>query len=168
MFLDSFATLTEFSIAVAGFSGVAVAIAGRDGAVEPVVWFRNLSMLTSAVGAAFASFLPHLAASFGMSGPPLWAVCSIGLALIQAIVIATPLMAVRHLRSGERRFLATYMWIIWLVGIPSFLLWQLFNAAGLAGSASPGPIVAGIAWLLFISAFLFVRMLARPPNRPAA
>jgi hypothetical protein len=59
--LDSFATLTEFSVAIAGFSGIAIAIGARGRSISSLTQFRNRNLLTFSIGAAFGSVLPPLA-----------------------------------------------------------------------------------------------------------
>ncbi|MBW2726438.1 MAG: hypothetical protein JRE71_18820 [Deltaproteobacteria bacterium] len=164
MELDTFSTLTEFSVAIAGFSGIIIAVAGRQGAPLPLVWFRNICLLTWSLCAAFGSVLPPLVANFGIDGASVWAWSSGIFSLMVLALTAVPLLGARRLSSEDSAALSKVMWAIALVGNPLIAISQLVNLAGLFGPPAPGALFAGILWLLVFACMLFGRMLASPPD----
>jgi hypothetical protein len=165
--MESFSTLTEFAIAMAGFSGIVIALRARDGGVEPLVWFRNLCLLTWALGAAFGALGPGLLTSLGLSTDATWVGSSIVLALMCLFLMAVPLVARHRLDDADRARLARYVWALALGGNGLAAAWLLANAVGALGSPGPGPVYGCIVWLLAFATLLFIRMLAQPPE-PAA
>jgi hypothetical protein len=162
--MESFSTLTEFAIAIAGFSGIVIALRARDGGVDPLVWFRNLCLLTWALGAAFGSLGPGLMASLGLSTEAIWAGSSFVLAILFLILMAVPLIARHRLDDADRARLARYVWVLALGGNGLAAGLLLANALGTLGPPSPGPVYAGIVWQLVFATLLFLRMLAQPPE----
>lgn len=161
--MESFSTLTEFAIAMAGFSGIVIALRARDGGVEPLVWFRNLCLLTWALGAAFGSLGPALLENVGLATAAIWTGSSYLLALISALLMSVPLLARRRLDDADRARLARYVWVLALGGNGLAAAMLLANAVGTFGPARPGPVHGAIVWLLAFATLLFVRMLAQPP-----
>jgi len=165
MTVGSFSTLTEFAVAIAGFSGIVIAVAGRAGNPSPVVWFRNLCLLSWAMVAAFASVVPPMAAALGTPEVAIWRWSSASLGTMVAFLSAVPFLAARRISRADREALQTYAWVLAIGGNAGVGAWQLANAAGLGGPPSAGPIFAGIVWLIAFSSLLFARMLATPPER---
>ncbi len=166
--LAVFSTLTEFSIALAGFSGIVIAISARDGPVAPLTWYRNLCALAWSLAVAFASVFPEIFDVSGAEPASVWIRSSavVGVSSIGLMVFA--LAAARWLSQEERKRLSLSVWTVCLGGNSVVALVQLANAGGLLGAPGPGPIAAGLLWLLAFAALLFVRMLARHPGTPAA
>lgn len=162
--MESFSTLAEFAVAMAGFSGIVIALRARDGGVEPLVWFRNLCLLTWALGAAFGSLGPGLMASLGLPAESAWAGSSAVLALVCVMLMAVPLVARHRLDDADRARLARYVWALALGGNGLAAGLLLANAFGTLGPSGPGPVYGGILWLLAFATLLFVRMLAQPPE----
>lgn len=68
---DSFGTVMEFSVALAGFSAVAIALSHDPGSLAPLDRFRALNLLSASLGSAFGASFVLVGTAFGMSGPPL-------------------------------------------------------------------------------------------------
>lgn len=56
--LESFSNLMKFAVAIAGFSGISIAIQSRDGKIDGIREFRNRNLITWSLCAAFGSTLP--------------------------------------------------------------------------------------------------------------
>ena len=168
MDLDSFATVPEFAVALAGFSGVAFALSHQRGALASIDRFRTLNLLMWALGAAFVSTFPLLAVSFGAQGPLVWRWSSAGFVLVLLVCTAVPLILVRSLSAHDRAALSNALWVLAVGGNIVLLLIQIANVLGLFGDPMPGPILAGLIWLLFFASLLFVRLLVNRPAAPAA
>ena len=165
---DSFGTITEFAVALAGFSAVAIALSHEPGALAPLDRFRALSLLSCALGAAFGASFVLIGGAFGASGPALWRGTSFGVLLIVIACTAIPLFLARRMSPADRNQLSSVLWVLSIGGNSVLAVVQLSNLAGLFGPPSPGPIMASLVWLLFFSALLFVRMLVNRPGSPAA
>jgi hypothetical protein len=163
--LDSFAVLTEFAVALAGFSGIVIAIGNRDGAMDGLTRFRNGNLLLMTLGAAFGSVWVPMLASFGLEGEALWRATSLCLA---PLVLAIPLHALqrsRRLAEAERAQLSLAIWWLAIGGTLLTSPAMLVNAAGILAPAQPGPIFAALVFLLFIATVQFFRILAGVPGR---
>ena len=166
--MSVFSTLTEFSIALAGFSGIVIAIAASDGPVAPLTWFRNLCALAWALAVAFCSVFPELFAVSGIETASVWVRSSGVVGAASLGLMAFALLAARRLTGEERSRLSGLVWILALGGNAAVAAVQLANGAGGLGAPGPAPVAGGLLWLLAFAAFLFVRMLARHPSTPAA
>jgi hypothetical protein len=165
---DSFGTIMEFSVALAGFSAVAIALSHEPGALAPLDRFRALNLLGCALGAAFGASFVLIGDAFGASGAALWRGTSAGVLVIVIVCTAIPLLLARQMSPADRRQLSRALWVLLVGGNLILSGVQLSNLAGLFGPASPGPIMASLVWLLFFAALLFVRMLVNRPGPTAA
>ena len=161
---DSFASVMEFSVALAGFSAVAIALSHEPGALAPLDRFRALSLLSNALGAAFGASFVLIGNAFDVSGPPLWQLSSLGVLMVVISCLAVSVYLSRRLVPEDRSRLSSALWVIHLGGHPMLVGVLLANMAGLFGPTSPGPIMASLIWLLFFSSLLFVRMLVSRPE----
>lgn len=94
----------------------------------------------------------------------LWRVTSGAFLLILMLAAGQPVVLARSLTAAERAALSRVMWVLGVGGNLVLGLWQLLN---IWRDSSPGPIFAGLIWLLFIAAVLFVRLLLIRPPPPA-
>lgn len=162
-----FSTLTEFAIALAGFSGIVIAIAASDGPVSPLTWFRNLCALAWSVSVAFASVFPAIFEASGVEAASVWLRSSAVVGVSSAGLMVFVLAAARRLSQEDRGRLSLSVWILCLGGNAAVVLVQAANVSGWVGEPGPAPVAGGLLWLLAFAAFLFVRMLARHPSTPA-
>ena len=151
--MDAFSTasITEFAIVLAGFSGLVIAIGSKDGKSSPLTKHRTLCMLSFSFAAAFGSLLPALALSFGISN--IWAFSSYGLVLILLIAIIIVHLSTRVLlNEEERKKLAWYMYIL-IYWVNAFLVFLL------ALAPTAGLFYIALVWQLIVSAILFTRLI---------
>jgi hypothetical protein len=154
--------LTDFAVALIGFSGIVIAIIiavhGKDFA--PLDFFRTQSMLLGAFGAAFGSLIPLILAAFGFAGDNLWRLSSIFLAII--IILASmvvPIFAASRLEASIRKQLSLWVWILFVGGSGAMVLWLFINATQ---TASPGVFIIALIWQLIMASILFVRLVLTP------
>ena len=164
--MDSFATLTEFSVAIAGFSGIAIAIGARDGRVSSLTQFRNRNLLNFSIGAAFGSVLPPLMGHLGQSGASIWTYSSGLFAAIIVYLVAGPFIARSELTPSERKATSWPIWILSIAGTSIAGVAQLLNVFGFFGDPGPGPLYAGIVWTLLMATIQFYRLLSANPTAP--
>ena len=161
---ESFSIVTEFGVALAGFSGIAIALSRDRGALAPIDRFRTLNLLMWTLGAAFVSTFPLMAVSFGALGPSIWWWSSAGFLAVLAVCTAAPYRLRRTLPASDRVGLSRVLWVLAVGGNALVILVQLSNVLPVFGSATPGPLLAGLVWLLFFGALLFVRLLVNRPG----
>lgn len=164
--MDSFATLTEFSVAIAGFSGIAIAIGARDGRVSSLTQFRNRNLLSFSIGAAFGSVLPPLMSHLGLSDTSTWRYSSGLFALITVLLVTQPFIARAGLSLSERKATSWLIWIVSIVGTSIAGIAQLLNVVGFFGDPGPGPLYAAIVWTLLMATIQFYRLLTPAPAAP--
>ena len=63
--MDSFSSLMEFAVAIAGFSGITMAVQARNTALSEVQSFRNTNLINFSLSAAFGSVIPQACAHLG-------------------------------------------------------------------------------------------------------
>ena len=157
--MDSFATLTEFSVAIAGFSGIAIAIGARGRSISSLTQFRNRNLLTFSIGAAFGSVLPPLMGHLGLSDTSIWTYSSGLFAVIILPIVIGPFIARTALSPAERKATSWLIWIVSIVGTSLAGIAQLLNIVGVFGAPGPGPLYAAIVWTILMATIQFYRVL---------
>lgn len=161
---DSFGTITEFGVALAGFSAVAIALSQEPGGLAPLDRFRALNLLTCALGAAFGATFVFIGAAFGANGPTLWSASSGGVTVVLLGCTAVPVLLAVRLSVVDRAQLSNSLWVLCIGGNLACALSLVANAIGFFGPSGPGPIIVSLVWLLLFSAILFVRILVNRPG----
>jgi hypothetical protein len=152
---DAFSTITEFAVALAGFSGIVVAIAHRGDTFAPVDRYRTLTLLVYSLGAAFGSLLPLAVESFGVSGDDVWRISGILLAVILGAAIFGSFWGTRKLGEEDRVHLSAIVGTLTAGGNGFFIVWLLVNSLTIA---SPSPLIVALLWQLGLSSLQFVRL----------
>ena len=153
---SSTGAITEFAIVVAGFTGLVLAIGARDGAANPLVKFRTVTMLFYAFTAAFGSLLPTLGESFGVEP---WTFATVTLFLLLVGNMAATVVASRvMLSAGERAGLAGWMWALVMVGNSTFAFLLVGSLASALPVAATGAFFSSLIWQLVLSTILFTRL----------
>ena len=168
--VDSFSTLTEFAIAIAGFSGIAIALRGRTKVFDPLARFRHRNLILFSLSPAFGSTYPQTVSHFGAQGSDVWLWSSLFFSancLYCLLVFAVPIFSNVTLYPEKRAQLSRTMWILSIGGTVASLVALLENALGFLGQPGPGPLWAGILWQIFIAALQFSRLLFTSSNSPA-
>jgi hypothetical protein len=155
---DSLLTLAEFSIALAGFTGVVVVFGNRAGGWLPIDRYRMAIILWLSIGPAFLSLLPIGFEMLGLQGPVLWRVCSLLLAgyLVGATVAIQ--LEFRRLDIESRSLQSNVMFAINRAVLTVVIVGQFLNAAGIWLTPGPGALFLGLVFVLFVAAYVFARM----------
>ena len=95
---ETLTSVVEFAIALAGFSGIVVALGKKPGRWAPADRYRLLNVLTFAFGAGFMAYLPMGIAHAGLSGPELWRVSS---GAFLGFGVAGAVFMIRRMRTLE-------------------------------------------------------------------
>ena len=152
---DSFASVMEFSVALAGFASVAIALSVEPGALAPLDRFRALNLLSNALGAGFGASFVLIGNAFDLSGPALWQFAGAGVFGVVILCMALPIHQRSRLSPPDRGRLSSGLWVVLLGGHSVLAVIQVANLAGLFGAPGPGPIMASLIWLLFFGYFIW-------------
>jgi hypothetical protein len=157
--MDSFSSLMEFAVAIAGFSGITMAVLARSAVVHEAQAFRNSMLIAFALSAAFSSAMPAGCAHLGATGSQIWSWSSVSFALVCGALIVAPFAVRSSLSSESRSQLSRTIWIVSVGGTLLVLISQVVNAAGILGKAGSAPLYLGILWLILLAALMYARML---------
>lgn len=156
---DIYSLLAELAVAIAGFSGVASAFAGRERVFRPMERTRLQAVLlgSSSVLAGCLALYSAAGIGFGEAG-------AAAIAAVVCILLTLPVpaflvpAALRHMRDPDS---TTEVWVLWVVSIYSFVLLVLFGLVA-ARFAPPSLLVSGFSLQLLFGVWMFVRLLTRP------
>jgi len=150
--------ITEFAVAVAGFTGLVLAVGSRDGATNPLVKLRTITMLFYAFTAAFGSLLPLFWQSIGVDS--IWHYSGIALIIfLVANMLSTFVSSRLLLTAEERKQLATWMWLLVMIGNALFASILVLSILGFLNIAVEGAFIGALIWQLVLSSILFTRLI---------
>jgi len=157
--MDSFSSLMEFAVAIAGFSGITMAVQARNAVVNELQTFRNTNLISFSLFAAFGSAIPQACAHLGATGPQLWSWSSTVFSLVSGVLLIIPFAARSSLSPETRGQLSKTIWFPAVGGTFVVPTTQLLNVAGAFGEPGPAPLYLGIVWFIFLAALMYARML---------
>lgn len=155
----AFQSLAEFSIALAGFTGVVVIFSRGDGGFHPADRFRMLMALVPSLVAAFLAHIPVGLELTGLSPELVWRVSSLVLVAVLASEWVSSEILLRQQRPESRAVLLPL-----LLGLARALRLfpagaGLLNATGLLFTPQPGAYFFSLVCLLLLATLAFVRLL---------
>ncbi len=166
-------TIAEIAVTLAGFAGVAGALAGEKlRPANPMIWLSFWVMISSSVGILFCALFPFLPYHLGASEPVAWAVSSGVVTIVTACNLAFFMPRIlRAKRDGSLRAIPAFAIPLDLISLV-VLASQVFNALGIGLGQSAGGFLIGLYFLLLTAALNFVQLLyvleRTPGNPPAA
>ena len=152
------ATITEFAIVVAGFTGLVIAIGSRDGTADPLVKFRAVTMMFYAFTAAFGSLLPIFGEALGVANAWLFSAACLSALLISNIV-ATFICRQVLLSPEQRAQLKVWMYFLVVGGNTLFAVALALSFLGIFTTPASGIVFAALIWQLVLSTILFTRLI---------
>jgi hypothetical protein len=157
---DILTVIAEISVALAGFSGIVVALRHRALESWPAHEFsRFRNMLELAAYSIFFALFPFLPYHLGASSEVIWSLSSFALAAGLSGWLALTLYRTRGL--VRKSFPAAWFWLYTFGTVASSLL-ALVNALGLVGTPQLGVYLVCLGWMLFFAISLFVRLALGP------
>ena len=161
---ETLTSVTEFAIALAGFSGIVVALGKQPGRWAPADRYRLLNVLGFAFGAGFMAYLPIGLAHAGLTGSQLWRASS-GLFLCFG-VLGSGFMVVRtrRLPDNVRALVHPVVRQISYTTSAIGLLVQLANVVGLGFTPQFSAYFLGLVVLLLNGSIQFTRILFVRPE----
>jgi Na+/melibiose symporter-like transporter len=152
----------EFSVAIAGFSGISIAIQSRDAKADAIREFRNKNLIMWSLCAAFGSTLPEGVVYLGAEGPQVWSWSSYLYALFLFSVLSVPYASRSRLTPDERARLSSLIWVLGVGGTALVAVAQVVNGLGWLHSPSAAPLYWGVLWMILFAAMQFYRNLFGP------
>jgi len=152
----------EFAVAIAGFSGISIAIQSRDAKADAIREFRNRNLITWSLCAAFGSTLPEGVVYLGAEGAEVWSWSSFLYALFLVLVLSVPYAGRSKLTPEERARLSPLVWVLGVGGTTLVALAQVVNGLGWFHSPSAAPLYWGVLWMIAFGAMQFYRNLFGP------
>ena len=166
--LEPFSNLMEFAVAIAGFSGISIAIQSRDAQVDTIREFRNRNLITWSLCAAFGSTLPEGVVYLGAEGPQVWTWSSYLYAVLLVLALFVPYSGRTRLTPDERARLSPVIWVLGVGGTALVAVAQVVNGLGWFHSPSAAPLYWGVLWMILFGAMQFYRNLFDPRQSSAA
>ncbi len=159
---DELSVLAEIAIALAGFSGIVVAVQSRDHA-HPWDTYRAVALLLTGFSMLVQVLLPSVIHSFGVSGPSLWRLSS---ALCVMVTLAPQMSLYRSVPddfASSRYYRQIHIGILATTGVAIVANSINALALGTLGSFS----LFYLAVLVFIpsAALQFLAVIAIRPQR---
>jgi hypothetical protein len=156
-------TFASMGVALAGFSGIVVALGGHArGEWSSRDRYLLTALLTSSGGSALLSVLPLVLDSAELAEPYIWEVSSAAAVVLQAGLLA--IRARRITKDADTRIRERVVLIAVYGGGVAFMILELANCFRLR---TAWPHLSTIVWHLSISFTVFVRLVL-PSKNPAA
>jgi hypothetical protein len=149
-------TTAEVSVAFAGFIGIFLVLAARDGRFPPSDSFQIRLIVICSIAPVFFAALPLVLNSLGLSGAMLWRISSCTIGLAGVAITAYMVRQLRSLAPGEGRSL-NYGFLLGLVASLSCLV----NALGWPWAPTGGLYLLTVWMIVGIAGGNFVELLFR-------
>ena len=159
--VEAFMGLAQLGLGLAGFAGIALALATRQREFEATDRELVRFLLLNSLSVSGLAVLPVAVGMLQLSPSVLWRGCS-ALHLLAALVVVWPVFGPRALLTPPL-FLWSMRFNVFVV-----LLLQLFNTAGWCYAPSGGVYFVAVALVLPGTAFAFGRLLFEFIHRRAA
>lgn len=166
--MDSFSSLMEFAVAIAGFSGITMAVQARSSVVSELRSFRNTMLIANSLAAAFASAIPQACAHLGATGSQVWSTSSACFSIVCVAMIVLPFSARNSMSPESRSQLSRTICFVSVGGKFLLAIAQFVNATGVVGTPGPAPLYLGVVWMIALAALMYARMLIALRHPPDA
>jgi len=157
-YADEFRSLAEIAVALAGFTGIVVALERRSSpAYSGTNRARLRELLLASLGVLFFVFMPTLLAGAGVGDRWAYRTSQVPFAAYHVLLMAL------FFRSASITQLALAEWLLLPLGLATILL-QLVTAFGFLSGRLHVVYLFGLLWLLFIACINFVVLLLGDEN----
>lgn len=147
-------TTAEISVAFAGFIGIFLVLAARDGRFPPAESFQIRLIVICSIAPVFFAALPLVLAALGLSGVALWRTSSVAIGLAGIAIAAYLRRQLLALETGEGRSF-NYGTVLALVASTSCIA----NALGWPWESAGGLYLLTVWSIVGIAAGNFVELL---------
>lgn|SRR5262245_1190046 len=174
---NSFLTIAELALGIAGFSGVILVFGGLPETMHPVDSIRVRLLLSMSLGAMVLAMFPFGMQLFSVDGAWIWRLTCGALVAYCLLMGAVFFRDLRRMTDASRlellggRGLGRRVWAV-AVGLSSLAVFlaQVVHAAGWLSGLGQAVLFSGLIWLVALAAYLFASLVFdRPaPHPPAA
>ena len=163
--MEGFLTLTEFAVALAGFTSIVVVFVHKDHAWDIFDKFRIVNALWSSLGAAFLASIPHVLQYLDLSEDRIWSIEAVLIgSYIVFILVAVAIRRKTMLTpEHEKKVPQKIVNGIFVIGACFVVLLALCVVGSLAISLK-GLCYFGLIYLLGIAVFAFSRIIFYRPE----
>ena len=156
---DIYSLLAELAIALAGFSGVSSAFAGRERLFRPMERTRLQAVLLCSSSVLAGCLALYSATSLGFAVAEAASVsAAVGILLTLPILAFLVPVGFRHMKDPDS---TTEVWVLFAVSTYGLILLALFGTIVLQ-KGDPDLLVVGFSLQLLFGLWMFVRLLTRP------
>lgn len=160
---DVLIVVAEISVALVGFSGIIAVFRQRGiSSWPPHIAYRFSFMCWNAFSAMAFALLPFLPYHTARLTDLTWEISSALFAVCTVCFVWLTYFRARKLPAESSSQLSRGWMLTYQTGTVLIALTLAANALSLMGTAGPAAYLAALAWQLFISASLFVRLLMGP------
>lgn len=155
---DALLALAQFSLALAGFTGVVIAFGWREDEWHAADAFRTWRALVTSLACAFLSLVPIALELLGLKGEAVWRWSSAVFAVYSVIWAFFDARGHWRLRAELRQVVP--VWGPGLLYALGTIMWisQILNAFGVGFAPQPGVYFAGLLLFLLLPALIFARI----------
>jgi hypothetical protein len=146
---ETLSGIAEVAVALAGFSGLFVALRTGREALSHVERQALLLMLTLSLGAAVISLAPIPLLLFGVPEPLVWLAGCLSMGVLLAVVAGWTTRVRRSSRFPKITW--AVLSVTW-----GFVFLQVVGAGGLFGVPRPAAFAAGLWWAISAAAIQFI------------
>lgn len=160
---DSFQTVAEIGIGLAGFSGLIIALRKRSGPLSNVQKYRLRILMALSFGAMFLALMPGALLNLGVPEKQMWFYCCLTMAIYS---IGFLLWWIVVSRRVAREYPEIFNWIAFsamAAGHSIILILQLFVVLVEWAPRNAGIFNLGLIWYLIHASQQFARMLFIQP-----
>ena len=154
-------TTAEVAISLAGFVGVFLVLARRDGAFSPADSFLIRVLVLCCVPPMFYAVLPLLLHGFGFTLPRVWTTSSVAAAIAIGAISVHVLMTQARLPKDGSQLLPIWQSLFSYGAVSAALIALVVNGAGWLGPASGALYAAGVWLILFVGGVTFTLLILR-------
>jgi hypothetical protein len=159
---DSLIVTAELAVAIAGFSGVVVALRRRSEDPNSIAYLRLWRLVESSLASIGFSLLPLVLYHFELRAPSLWSVSSAVMALY---LVSIQVFTIRRFRTQLASPATSWRFNGTLIGVQSaFFVLLLINSLGIGIGPAFGPYFAAVVQHIALAALMFSRLLLLPPE----
>jgi hypothetical protein len=156
---DIYSLLAELAIALAGFTGVSSAFAGRERLFRPMERTRLQAVLLGSSSVLAGCLALYSANSLGFADAEAASIsAAVGILLTFPVLAFLVPAGFRHMKDPDS---TTEVWVLFAVSAYGLVLLALFGTVALQ-KGDPDLLVVGFSLQLLFGLWMFVRLLTRP------
>ncbi len=160
---DSFQTIAEIGIALAGFSGLIIALRKRSGPLSNVQIYRMRILMAMSFGAMFLSLMPAALVNLRVPEQPMWFVCCLTMSIYSLGFLLWWVVASRRVAREHPEIFNWLAFSTMATGHTLILILQLFVVLTEWVPRNAGFFSLGLIWYLIHASQQFSRMLFIQP-----